>query len=432
MTRHLKTVRWGSPLALAIVAGASGCAGSLSPPDHAPAPLRETETNSPLDEGVVPDDRIAFGVRRELGAAPALATETIGVESTDGIVRLSGAVSNLLARNRAIATAHVVRGVRAVVDNVEVTPRARLDFELEALVTSSLEHDPVSAPERIETRSHDEVVTLSGVVDSNAARRAAENDVLAIPGVRGVFDELALRPYAPGPERLQEEALRAMRDDPWLDGTAILVSTGDAVVYLSGWVTSAGQRRRALDDASSTSSQGVDASRLRVDVGTGDGTLRARPDAVYSDGDIGQALLDAYVHDPRVHPFAPTVDVHEGVVILTGVAPNPTAARAADEDAHNVSGMVAVRDCLKDVDSVRAETDDVVRTQVLDNLRRGEHLAGESISVDVVGGRVYLRGRVGTVAELARVVALAMDAPGASDVADSVAVAPDDHGVSGR
>lgn len=341
-------------LALALAACAAGCgpAADLFESTETPAQPPESETSAPADDGVVPDRRIAAALRRELSSDAIASKETIGVVANDGVVTLAGSVPSLFSRSRAIALAHVVRGVRAVVDNLDVTPLPRPDYELESVARSVLGNDPVTEPAHIEARSHKEVVTLSGSIDSNASRRAAENDILAIPGVRGVDDELALVPARTGDAHLREEAKRAVGEDPWIDGSRVVASADRGIVSLSGWVGSAGQRRRAFEDASAALPRAVDASNLRIDAFTDDGTLRARAAPTYSDGAIGGAVLDAYVQDSRMHPFVPTVDVKQGVIVLSGVAPNAAVAHAADEDAHNVSGVRAVLDHLKTADAV--------------------------------------------------------------------------------
>jgi osmotically-inducible protein OsmY len=91
----------------------------------------------------------------------------------------------------------------------------------------------------------------------------------------------------------------------------------------------------------------VDASGLVIDQFTDDGTLRATPGRARSDADLEQSLLDAFVRDPRVHPFSPAVAVRGGVVLLMGLAPNVHVARAVDDDARALPGVGAVRDELR-------------------------------------------------------------------------------------
>jgi osmotically-inducible protein OsmY len=383
-----------------------------------------------MDGGEVPDASLEAVIRRELRADPLLANESVGVDSTNGVINLQGSVASQLARSRVLEIAHVVRGVRAVVDRIEVVPRPRPDYELDFAAASALASDPVTAGTHVTGRAHLGVLYLSGAVGSEGERRVAEADVMALPGVRGVVNDVVVRPSNERERPLDDDragvtAARLLRDDVWLDSSHLRVTARDGTVHLSGWVGSAEEWSRAQADARTASPSGAaDAGDLRIDRWIDDGTLRRRPAVARSDGDLGQALLDAYVRDPRVHPFVPTVDVHGAVVILTGVAPNPDAARAADEDARDLPGAAAVRDYVKTAPSLQSQSDASVREQVQSALLTDPRLGTLGLVVDVVGGRVYLRGAVATEAERANAIAIAASAPGARDVSDGLVVEP--------
>jgi osmotically-inducible protein OsmY len=195
-------------------------------------------------------------------------------------------------------------------------------------------------------------------------------------------------------------------------------------VILTGFVGSDTEKLRAEHDAQMASPTGVDEAQLRVDPWTDDGTLRAKPPPTRGDRDIGQSVLDAYVSDPRVHPFVPTVDVRDKVVVLTGVAPNAEARDAAVQDAGNTSGVVDVRDNMKLMDAVAHRSDDEIRQEVVDAIVRDGRMRRLHLSVDVQDGRVYLRGTVHTEADRLHAIALATSARGARNVEDSIVLVP--------
>jgi osmotically-inducible protein OsmY len=114
------------------------------------------------------------------------------------------------------------------------------------------------------------------------------------------------------------------------------------VVRLKGWVPCPQVRARVQADAWTAAPAAVDARGIRVDRFADDGTLRGWPDTPRPDGDLEQSLLDAFLQDGRVIPFAPKVYVYKGVVVLSGAAPNAAAARAVDADARNLPGVRAV------------------------------------------------------------------------------------------
>jgi osmotically-inducible protein OsmY len=334
-----------------------------------------------------------------------------------------------LVKRRAVDIAHVVRGVRAVVDRTEVAALPRPDYELDAAVAGVLSRDPVTAGEGIAARTERSVVLLTGQVASSAVRRAAEANALAVPGVLDVVNDLAVVPRRRADDRIAAEVERTIEDDPWVGGSHVRAEVRSGLVYLSGWVGSDVEKARAVAGAWTASPAGVNAAALLVDQFVDDGTLRAHRGAGRLDGDLEQSLLDAFVRDPRVHPFAPTVDVHDGVVVLSGVAPNPFVARAVDEDARALPGVGAVHDDVRTMSAVYEQSDEAIREQIVRTMSRDPRLAA-TVSVEVVGGRVFLRGAVPTNDDRLRAVSIASSAPGARNVEDGLVVAPPGTGIA--
>jgi osmotically-inducible protein OsmY len=363
-------------------------------------------------------------VDRELEADRVVSAEHIGVDSKDGIVTLQATVATRLAKERAAAIPHVVRGVRAVVDRIDVAERPREDHQLDVVVAAILSADPATRQQRIAARSDGGVVQLTGEVDSYAAREIAVSDVLGIPGVVRVIDDLAQHPRKGSDDQLTETVKRYIGDDPWVNDAQVRVSTDHGKVTLAGFVGSDVEKARAEEDARMATPHELDATGLRVDRWTDDGTLRARPPRAVSDREIGQTVLDAYVADPRLHPFVPTIDVREHVVILTGAAPNAEAKAAAREDAQNTSGVIDVRDDMKLMSGVARRTDAQIRTEVIDALVRDGLLRRLHLAVEVVDGCVYLRGQVPSESDRLHAIALATSARGARRVDDSLELVP--------
>lgn len=390
----------------------------------APTMLADTVLVDHLD--IVPDKTVAGVLRRELDRDAAVEPEHVGIDVVDGVVTLQGIVSNRLAAERAVEIAPAVRGVRAIVDRISVAPMPRPDYELDFAVAARLAKDPAICPQRIGARTRDGAVRLSGDVDSEAARRIAIADVLGLPGVNQVVDNLSVVPPR-ARERtdgtLTEQVTRTLRADPWLDDAHVTVSSEQGVVKLAGWVGNAVERARAEEDARLAEPSGFDGSALRVDALTDDGTLRAQPPTARSDRDVMQALADAYVQDPRVHPFVPGIDARDGVVVLTGVAPNQEAAAAAVADARDLPGIHDVRNDLETRPNVN-ESDKVVRTDLQSALKRDPKLVTEHLSVDVAQGRVTLSGTVHSDETRLDAITLASTIPGVHAVVDQIEVEP--------
>ncbi len=293
---------------------------------------------------IVPDKVIAQTFVRELKRDTLLAREPIQVKVDVGVVTLQGSVSNRLAQDRAVATLHVVRGARAIINQLSVLRRPRTDAELEVAIAAALESDPAVAEQPIGARAHAGVVRLTGEVDSNAAKQIAQNDVLGIPGVLDVVNDAVVQVRERSDAQLGEQAARLLREDPWVDASRVKVTTADGVVALSGRIPSAPERARAEADVWKATPLAVVAADLHIDRWTDDGTIRAEPAAFRSDRDLAQALADAFQRDSRVYPFAPHVSVRHGVVILQGAASDDRTRAAAASDAFNLPGVASVRD----------------------------------------------------------------------------------------
>lgn len=334
------------PLALASLAACStGAAVSPPPTYESPAALRGATTGYPA--GVVPDARIEEVARRELKDDSATRAQAIGVTSDHGILVLTGSPSTLLASQRALELAHLVRGVRAIVNRVDLAAVPRPDLDLKLAIEEALRRDPLTARDRLYTRVQGGAVRLTGEADSPAVRAAVLADVAAIPGVVAIVDDLAVE-RATAPDGLLASTIRrTLADDPWLDGSRVTVDAQSGDVRLGGWVASPRERARAEADAWTAAPAAVDAGGIRVDRFADDGTLRGSPDTPRPDGDLEQSLLDAFLHDGRITPpFAPKVDVRNGVVVLSGAAPNPDTARAVVADAWSLPGVRGVLDLV--------------------------------------------------------------------------------------
>jgi osmotically-inducible protein OsmY len=130
----------------------------------------------------------------------ALRPAGIGVTVRHGIVTLLGRVEALCERWAAERTVRDVPGVRAVANELTVgrdrPARAPLLAEAVARALAWTVDVPSSA---IKVIVWDGFVTLSGTVDREEQRQAAERAVRAVPGVTSVFNAVAVR-YLDAPE----------------------------------------------------------------------------------------------------------------------------------------------------------------------------------------------------------------------------------------
>lgn len=101
----------------------------------------------------------------------------IDVEVTDGVVVLNGAVTSLSAKRLAGVLAWWVPGSRDVVNGLEVSPpQEDNDDEVVDAIRLVLEKDPFVNAAQIRVSCRNYIVTLEGLVKSEAQRQMAEAD----------------------------------------------------------------------------------------------------------------------------------------------------------------------------------------------------------------------------------------------------------------
>ncbi len=383
-----------------------------------------TDKQPAMRPAAVADTWIVAVLLRELDKDPVVGREHIDVACDGGVLSLVGQVSAQLARRRAVEIAQVVHGVRAIVDRIDVVAPARKDGELEFLAAGALSKDRATAGEPIAARARGGVVHLTGTVDSNATRWIAERDLLAIPGVADVTDDLVVSGGTRSDARLVRQLRREMRDDPWIDDGHITISVDKQAVRLVGYVHSAAERARAERDARACSPNAVDVTDLRID-SLSDGTLRGDPEPPRSDDELTRAFLAALSRDPRVRPFVPGVQVRDRVAVVTGEAPSRDAAQAVRDDARDVPGMADTHVDLRVADAAPggpADADAAVLYQARSSLQRDTRLEGMHLAVDVFHGRITVRGTVPSEVDRRRAIGIASNVPGAQGVDDELTV----------
>jgi len=321
-----------------------------------------------------------------------------------GIVTLSGAVDNLLARDRAAAVARAVRGVRNVVNTIEVYPVEISDSELARRIESALLLDPVTEAFELEIRVEDGLVTLSGDVESWTEKRLSERIVRGIEDVRDIRNDIAVQyPESRNDDEIRREIRRKLAIDVYLQDNSIDAAVSQGRVALQGIVGSAEKKFRAWSTAFVTGVVAVDGSGIEVDPWYDSDLLRSESPTVMqlSDSVVRQAVKDALMFDPRVNSFRPGIFVKDNVVTLTGSVSDLAAKRAAVETAMNSAGVWKVRDLLR-VRPLLVPPDQVLEKNVESAIAWDPYLDLPQIDVSVKGGVVELHGVVDTAYEKAR------------------------------
>lgn len=346
-------------------------------------------------QGHLPDEEVTDAVEDQLRHDPAVSPATLDLSTTDGIVTLRGTTDNLLAKERAGRVAETVRGVRSVINLIEVRPPlARTDGEIRRDVEDALRADPATEPHGISVTVENGVVTLTGQVESWTEKDLSGT---VAKGVRGVLDlenqvEVDLSVIRDDQE-VEREVERVLYWDALVDAGLIEVEADNGRVSLRGVVGSAAEKRRAVTDAHVAGVATVDASELTVARWARDEDLRGDPLVPVTSQEIEEAVKLAILYDPRVLGADVVATAHEGIVTLRGEVENLRAWRAAESVARNTVGVELVENRLK-VRPEEAFSDPRIQEMVRYALTRNPTVDAEKILVTVAGGIVKLSGSV--------------------------------------
>ena len=370
----------------------------------------------------IADKDITNAVENELITAEQVESYRIDVDTADGIVELSGSVNDLLAKRYAEREAETIKGVRAVVNRIEVRDSGLRDRQITNHVLAALADDPATDTWEIRAEVDDGVVTLEGTVDSYAERDLAEAVTAGAAGVRGIRNKIEVDyNVARGDGEIQRDIQRRLATSAWIDDGLIDVEVEQGRVILSGSVSSAAEKSQVSASAWVAGVTSVDDDALEVKWWLHDDMQRESTYTSLDDEQIEEAVRDAFRYDPRIASFNPTVSVSNGTVTLTGAVDNLKAKRAAERDARNTKGVWRVNNFLR-VRGVDLPNDAEIRTSVNAALVKDVYIARHEITTTVFNGHVYLYGTVDSQFEKERAEEVASGIDGVAAVTNYITV----------
>jgi osmotically-inducible protein OsmY len=193
------------------------------------------------------NDVLLKEVKEAIKWEPILNSNDIDVSVNDGIVTLGGTVDNYTQKKEAEQTAKNIAGVKAVVDDVKVDlyfSAIKSDTDIAASVLKAL-HENWAVPDHLlKVTVENGWVTLEGILHWNFQRKAAENAIRYLEGVRGVIDKIKIE--AEIKNELEKEFVeKALRRSWLLDIDNIRVRVDNKTITLSGIVSSLFQKEEA-------------------------------------------------------------------------------------------------------------------------------------------------------------------------------------------
>ncbi len=191
----------------------------------------------------MPDDlTLQAMVMAELEWEPSLDAAHIGVTAKNGVVTLCGFVDSYAAKTAAERAAARVQGVKAIAEEIEVrlpSHQKHADDEIAERAVRILNWDIEVPHDRIHVKVEHGVVTLTGNVNYQFQRVAAESAVRRLGGTRGVTNLIRVVPAAGppmDPDVVQQRIENALRRNAEVEASRIDVSVDGGKVTLRGQV----------------------------------------------------------------------------------------------------------------------------------------------------------------------------------------------------
>ncbi|MBZ5636645.1 MAG: BON domain-containing protein [Acidobacteriia bacterium] len=183
-------------------------------------------------------------VEQEVGCEPSIDAAAIGVAVEDGLVTLSGHVASHAEKLAAEHAAARVRGVKAIVSELEVKlpdSSQSADEEIANVAVEALSWNTQIPADRIKVRVEHGWISLEGDVDWRYQKTAAYNAVCNLKGVKGVSDRVVIKPTTIS-SNVEAHIEAALRRRVGTRKNHIVIDTSGDHVTLRGAVSSLAER----------------------------------------------------------------------------------------------------------------------------------------------------------------------------------------------
>jgi osmotically-inducible protein OsmY len=193
------------------------------------------------------DSEIERDVKTELGWNPDLNSTDIAISVKNGVVTLAGFVPRYIDKYEAEKAAKRVAGVLAVANDIEIRLPAidqRPDPEIARDAVAAIKSQLPFSYEQIKAVVRNGWVTLEGDVEWQHQRQTAERAVRPLKGVKGIINDVKIRPRVE-PSDIKQKIQEAFRRSAEVDANQIIVETSGGEVILKGKVRSWVERDEA-------------------------------------------------------------------------------------------------------------------------------------------------------------------------------------------
>lgn len=194
------------------------------------------------------DAQLRADIMDELSWDPAINAAHIGVTVEEGVVTLTGHIDTFAEKHAVEHAVRRVAGVRGIAMELAVklaNSHERSDTEIASAAAEALRLNPLVPRGKVQVEVENGWVTLSGEVDWAYQFATAEQCVRPVAGVRGLFNEITIRPRVDGDD-LARRIEAALARQAQREARHIGIEVEGGVVTLSGKVHSRAEHDAAM------------------------------------------------------------------------------------------------------------------------------------------------------------------------------------------
>jgi osmotically-inducible protein OsmY len=370
---------------------------------------------------IIPDSLITEVVENKLHHFREVPEHLVDVETIDGIVKLTGSISNILAKEKAEEIASAVRGVKGVINELEVRTENVPDQELRNHIINMFNQDPVIKDFNLNVEVNNGHVILTGLVTSWSEEQLALDVAKSVSGVKSVEDRIN---FSYEKKRLDDEIYADIKGilkyDIYINENSVNVDVKDGKVTLSGNVGSLLEKSRAIADAWVAGVDTITANNLKITSTNRHSMLEYKKYTQMSDPEITDAIEQVLLYDARVNNSAGiNVKVNNGNVTLSGSVDNLRAKNTAIADAENVVGVKGVDSRIK-VRTLKMQPKKVLVDNAMLALKLDPYLQFLKINVIEENGKIYLNGEVNSYFEKQEAEKAVSKVPGVIEIENNL------------
>jgi len=186
-------------------------------------------------------------VQNALKWEPLLHAAEIGVTVKDGIVNLTGTVDSFNKKQEAENATKNVKGVKAIVEKIEVkftSSIAKSDNDLVNDILKAMKMDFEVPIDKVKVMVEDGWVTLDGELPWNYQREAAKRSIKKVHGLKGITTNITIK--SESLDQIEQQNIESALNRNWsVNDQDIRVIVSGSVVTLKGTVNSWYQKEEA-------------------------------------------------------------------------------------------------------------------------------------------------------------------------------------------